>query len=341
MNWLIWRQHRKQFLAFGVLLALFAALVIPTGIHYWNVYQHALSTCAANPATPICGNLANNLFTSSFDGLIRTSVILGTFALPLLVGAFIGSPLFAREYEEGTDKLAWTQSISRRKWLSAKLAWVLGFAGLYGTVLTLLATWWSRTPNALLHNRFVQGHFETQGLMPIAYCLLFTAVGFMVGAWFRKTLVGMAVTLGLFVLCLAGFAQWIRPHYMTPVTVTSPMGPGVADSQIPADAWVIRRDIVDGKGRIYNTFGPKDMPAACQELTLNRRVADNSHAAQVKANGGDPVSDCLTAAGWHQKTVYHPSYRYWDFQRMEAGIYLGMTALVVGATYWLVLKRDA
>jgi ABC-type transport system involved in multi-copper enzyme maturation permease subunit len=245
MNWFVWRQHRKQFLIFGVLLAAFAALIIPTGVHYWDSYQQALATCAQSPAIPSCSNLQDNLFTSHTDGLIRITVFLGTFGLPILVGLFIGSPLIAREYEEDTDKLAWTQSVSRRKWLTVKLTWALGFALLYGIAVASLATWWSHTLDALTQFRFIQGHFETQGLMPVAYTVFFTAIGFTAGTWFRKTLVGLAITFGIFVVCMASFAQWIRPHYMSPVTITSPLTPGASDTKIPEGAWILSRNIVD------------------------------------------------------------------------------------------------
>jgi len=45
MNWLAWRQHRKQFLVVGIILALFVAFMIPTGLNFWHTYQTALSTC--------------------------------------------------------------------------------------------------------------------------------------------------------------------------------------------------------------------------------------------------------------------------------------------------------
>jgi len=341
MNWFAWRQHRKQFLVFGILLALFAALLIPTSINYWHQYQHALTTCATNPNTPSCSDLSSSLFTSSVDGLVRIGAVLGTFGLPILLGLFIGSPLIAKEYEEGTNKLAWTQSVSRRKWLTVRLAWALGFALLYGIVLTLLITWWSRTLNTMTQYRFIQGHFETQGLMPIAYSMFFTAVGFMTGAWFRKTLLSFAVTFGVFVLCTASFANWIRPHYMTPITVTSEIGPGAIDNKIPAGAWVLKRgDLVNKNGKEVS-FDLPNFPAECQKLTQDIRVPNGGHIAKLKASGIDPVDDCLNRYGFHQVAKYQPSYRYWDFQEIESGIYLGLTAITVAATYWLVLKRDA
>jgi len=344
MNWFTWRQHRKQFLVFGVLLAAFAALLIPTGIHFWHEYQHALQNCAQNPAVYNCSDLDSTIFGNQAAGSVRTLVIMGTFGLPLLAGLFIGSPLIAKEYEEGTNKLVWTQSVSRRRWLTTKLAWALLFALLYGALLAALATWWSRTINTIDQNRFVQGHFETQGLMPAAYSVFFTSVGFLTGAWFRKTVLAFAITFGVFVLCMASFANWIRPHYMTPVTVSSPMGPSF-ETQVPNEAWTISRDILDKNGKPIGDIFPS-APPECQQIIQQSEVRGNGHGGiRVKAvpspNGGDPIDDCLNKAGFHQIAKYQPAYRYWDFQRIEAGIYMGLTAIAICATYWLVLKRDA
>jgi len=47
--------------------------------------------------------------------------------LPGVVGVFAAAPLLPREFEQRTHALAWTQSITRRRWLVAKLV-LLGAA---------------------------------------------------------------------------------------------------------------------------------------------------------------------------------------------------------------------
>lgn len=344
MNWFVFRQHRKQFLIFGGLLVAFAALAIPTGIHFWHAYQAALTTCAQDPATPSCSDLPGSLMQSQADVLIRMIVFAAGLGVPLLLGLFLGAPLIAKEYEEGTNKLAWTQSVSRRTWLTTKLVWALAFAVLYGLAVTLLATWWSRTSNVLYQNRFNTGMFMAQGIVPIAYSVFFTALGFALSAWLRKTLLALGITFALFIAFQTVFSQVIRPHYMTPITVTAPMGPGAIDTKIPQDAsWLLMRDIVDKNGKPSDSFSPASMPPQCQQILQSMQVTNHGHSVTVKAvpGGGDPLDKCLNDAGYHQIAKYQPSYRYWDFQRIESGIYVSMAALAVSVTYWAVLKRDA
>src|SRR6185369_14593823 len=49
----------------------------------------------------------------------------GGFAVrPVLVGVFFGAPLVAREVEQGTHRLVWTQGVTRLQWALAKFGLV-------------------------------------------------------------------------------------------------------------------------------------------------------------------------------------------------------------------------
>lgn len=343
MNWFIWRQHRNQFLIFGTILTAFAALTILSGNHFWHAYQQALAACRQNPATPSCSDISGNLL-QGWNGIIMRVEFITSLVIPLILGLFMGAPLIAHEYEDSTNKLVWTQSVSRRQWLTSKLLWILLFTAVYGLAIGLAVTWWNRTINDINQSRFDTGQFDIQGIVPFAYATFFTAVGIMMSAWFRKTIAALAVTLGLFIAFQAVVGQWVRPHYMTPVTVTAPMGPNALEDKIPTNAWVVYQNVVNKNGQSFNSFNPSTMPAQCQTL-LQQMKSDSGPGVAVRvkagASGGDPIDACLNNAGFHQIATYQPGYRFWDFQRIETGLYLGMSALAIGATYWLVLKRDA
>lgn len=343
MNWFVWRQHRKQFLVLGVILALYTALIIPTGLHFWHTYQSTLTTCKLNTATPGCDDLQGTLFQTNTDQLLFHLVPLGIGVMPLILGMFWGAPLLAKEYTEGTNSLAWTQSVPRRKWLTAKLAWMLLATAVLMGVFAALTTWWAKTPNTINADRFIGVFFMSQGIVPVAYGLFAVAYGIMFGAWFRKTMVAVGLTLGLFVaLAIIVVPNFIRPNYMTPITVTAPMGPDALASKLPQDAsWVISQNIVDKNGKSFNSFNIANMPPQCQRILQQLQLTNQRGDVHVKAKPGGGIDSCLNNAGYHQVAKYQPSARYWDFQRIESGLYLGMAALAVGATYWLVLRRDA
>ena len=61
--------------------------------------------------------------------------------VPGIIGIFWGAPLVARELEAGTYRLAWTQSITRTRWLATKLG-VVGLLSMVAAgLLSLMATW--------------------------------------------------------------------------------------------------------------------------------------------------------------------------------------------------------
>lgn len=340
MNWQVWRQHRKLLIVLGILLVLFAALLIPTGLSFWHTYQHTRATCGETNA---CGQLSTELLQSKNDQLLITDLVPDAMLfLPVLIGLFWGVPLLAKEYAEGTNLLAWTRSVSRRKWLTVKLVWVLAGTAVFIGAFTALNTWWSKTPNVLYLDRFSTTQFGVQNIAPVAYGIFAVSLGIMFGAWFRRVMVTFGVTLGVLILImLVAVPNFVRPHYMAPVTVTASMAQNALASKVPSGAWEISSGFVDSHGRVSSTpFDLSDWPARCQAL-LESQNGQGSQVAGTKPAAPHVIDDSLTASGFHQIAKYQPNSRYWDFQRIEACIYLGLAALAVGATYWLVLRRDA
>lgn len=373
MNWLIWKQHRKMFVILSVVLVLYAALVIPTGLHFWHIYQHAKATCGQ---TNTCGNLSGELLQSGWDNNLNPSlqgggvnlVVLLILALPFLVGMFVGVPLIAREYNEGTNLLIWTRSISRRKWLTTKLAWTIVVTAIFAGAIAALTTWWSKTGNTLYVNRFDTVKFDLQGIAPVAYAIFAVSVGIALGAWLKRIMVAIGLTLTLFLATQILIGSFLRPHYMTPWAFNAPVvqqstsGPEGGDplsAQAPSNSgasWVVSGSLVSKTGQPISWSSP---PQSCivthPDDGGNAPSGPHSASAEVVSskngavrdsilsrNGGPAVDlDCLGTIGYHWTTKYQPAYRYWDFQRIEAGLYLTLSLIPISVTYWLVLRRDA
>ena len=54
----------------------------------------------------------------------RAATLIGSgflLLVPAIIGTFWAAPLLTREFEAGTFQLAWTQSVTRTRWLAAKL----------------------------------------------------------------------------------------------------------------------------------------------------------------------------------------------------------------------------
>src|ERR1700680_846416 len=163
MTWVIWRQYRVTAAIAGAILAAFAVLFLITGLHDAAQWHTALANCAKNGT---CGNLSQTVFLAG--GPVYTLTTL-TLAAPLLFGMFWGSPAVARERETTTMQFAWTQSVTRRHWLSVKTGWLLLAGAVFGGAVAGLVTWWYAPLNALHQNQFTQGSFDLQGIVPIGY----------------------------------------------------------------------------------------------------------------------------------------------------------------------------
>ena len=178
MIWLTWRQFRVA--AFTTLVA-FAALGLAlayTGPHLSHLYDTSgIRECQASHGD--CGPLIDE-FTSHFIWWHALGPMIA--GIPAVVGVFWGAPLLARELETGTFRVAWTQSVTRTRWLTTKVV-LVGVASVVVTAaFTLIVAWWSGPLNRVTAGRFTPGPFGQRGITPIAYAAFAFALGVAAGA---------------------------------------------------------------------------------------------------------------------------------------------------------------
>ena len=332
MTWLTWRQYRAQAAVGAALLAAFAVLLVITGLRMAAQFHAAVGPClAAND----CRWPADNLSLGS--GLIGFLVEF-TLAVPAVLGMFIGAPLVAREVETGTAQFAWTQAVTRRRWLAVRVGWLLLAALAWGGAVAALVTWWSGPRNAAYLNAFNPGDFDVQGIMPVAYSLFAMALGIAAGALIRRVLPALGVTLGAYFGVRLISMGWIRQHYMAPVTATFGLD---QKYYLPKGAfWQLAQGFRGPSGPLAlpnggnisivgNGFPLSDVPASC--LT---------HGARGLAPGPQTLS-CLSQHGYTQYLTYQPAGRYWPFQFIEAGIFVALAAVLIAVTFAVINRRDA
>ena len=118
MAWVTWRQHRHQLLIGLALIVALALAALVTGLPMRTAYnREALSSCLPPTARSGCDIIVRH-FQAEFGSRVDIAGYL--ILLPALVGMFVGAPLLARELEHGTHRFAWTQSVTRRRWLLSK-----------------------------------------------------------------------------------------------------------------------------------------------------------------------------------------------------------------------------
>jgi hypothetical protein len=114
MTWVAWRLQRTETLiAAGVLLVV-AVLLLPSGLEMASAYHRdGLASCLGADKGGSCGDAIAS-FGSRFDRV--GNLVPWLTLLPGLIGVLFAAP-FVGELESGTYRLAWTQSVTRRRWI--------------------------------------------------------------------------------------------------------------------------------------------------------------------------------------------------------------------------------
>ena len=321
MLWLTWRQQRLEALLGTVLLTALVTLLLLTGRHIAAAYQHAhLAACtlgnASQPSS--CGGAVLG-FTNRFLSLISLT---GWFNMvPLLIGILVAAPIVL-EFEHGTHRLAWTQTITRRRWLATRLGLALLVAVAAALIFTLAMTWW-RGPFDHLNGRFDTNAFDFEGTVSMTYTLFAASVVLVVGTILRRTLPAITVAIVSFLALRLGIEGSIRyQHYMSPLHRTWPIG-------TPAPA---------GEASGYISASGLTSHAA---PAAARAIFQSCGVTQTDPRSLQGVSACLRRHGVLQSAVYQPASRFWTFQAIESGIFLTLALILVATSVWWISRRLA
>lgn len=323
MSWFTWRLYRNQSALVAALFAVLAIVLAISGLHAAAVWHSALAQCAK---TGSCGGqIGLNL---SLSNSAISTLVVATAAVPLLPGLFWGAPMVAHELETGTNQLAWTQSITRRRWFWVRTGWLLLAAAITVGAVSALVTWWSGPSHALEANAFLANQFDVIDIVPVGYAVFAMALGICAGTLLRRTIPSLAVTLAGFVGIRALVSQWLRLHYMTPIFVSYKL---TSNFTPPGDYLGVSQGIL----------GPNSRP-----LISNYNIP-NLNGVQIPAGckpNSNPLSNpwtCLAAHGYRGYLTYQPANRFWTFQGIETAIFLTVAAALLGFTFWVLKRRDA
>jgi len=328
MNWVVWRQYRAQGAIALALLAAFTAVALWQGLEVASQWHSLVATCAGNSGCLRQGDLIRG---------VANGVPYLTLAVPVALGALCGAPLVAGELESRTSDFAWSQSVTRTRWLAAKTGWLLLGAAVCGGVVAVLVTWWSGPENAQLANTFITPQYDTQGIVPIGYAVFAVALGIAAGAVARRTLPAIAVVFAGFIGLRYVIDDFVRPYFMTAVTTYFHLtGPGVSP---PGAAWMLSQGMVSPTGQVVS-FAVPDMyggvlPASCQNLLPSLGPVKGGNQSM------NAVYSCLQARGWRGFVTYQPASRWWAFQGIETGIYVLLAAALIAVAFVIVRRRDA
>ena len=342
MVWLTWRQFRVQALTAATALVAVAVLVGVTGPHMANLYAASgLAGCQGDSCANAASAFLNQLQTGALDHVVYPLGLVLILATPAILGTFWGAPLIAREFEAGTYRLAWNQSVTRNRWLTVKLA-LTGLAAMAVTeAFSLMHAWWADPISKAISlgggasvfsgNRYTWLAFASHGITPLGYAAFAFTLGAAAGALIRRAVPAMAVTLAIFAVVQVPMPLWVRPNLLPPDQTITTVDAGnvnfgsLTASVVPGQpgAWVVSSYAINPSGQHVTA-----LPASCFPAS-----------ASAKFNG-DP-GQCLDKLGIREVINYQPASRYWPLQLIETGIFLALALALAGFCFWLLGRRRA
>jgi ABC-type transport system involved in multi-copper enzyme maturation permease subunit len=208
--------------------------------------------------------------------------------VPLSAGLFLGAPLIAQDLETGTNRLVWTQGLTRPRWLAWKLvpalvAVAVAAGALAAVTQVSISTQWGGDQPSWGGMFGQWNYFDQSALVLPAYIVFAVALGLFIGALIGRTLLAMVVTGIAYTAIRAVVATFLRPNYMSAVYTHSLEPPG---------AWLV-------------AWTSSNQPGVLVPTSI----------------------------------LYQPADRFWTFQAIEAGIFVGLAALLIFATVLVVKRR--
>jgi ABC-type transport system involved in multi-copper enzyme maturation permease subunit len=323
LAWVIWRQHRIALAGVAVLLAGLAGYLLIQGLKIRHAYA---AVVACHPASSFACIYLQDDFRDAYwtDAEITAALLL---AVPVLIGAFLGAPALARELETGTYRYAWTQGFQRTRWTIGKLATIAVLITAATAALGQLFSWYYQPFIAEgQQSPLIPALFDLSGVAFAAWTLAAFAIGALAGMLTRRVVPAMATTLAIYAGLGFGIPAFLRGHYMTPLTTTSP-------------------NISNGNGWVLSQWytGPGGRPVSQATITQLIQVYQpqtTQISPTTTQTNLDPVG-YLAQHGYTQWTSYQPAGRFWPFQLIEGGWLLALSLLLIAATVWLVRHRAA
>jgi hypothetical protein len=317
--WLTWRQYRMPGLVATVAVAFVTLALLYVALRARQI-AGAIEVGVDDPL--VLGQIQGEL---GLTDLPYRVIGITVMFLPAFIGLFGGVALLAREFEERTHRLVWTQGISRERWLLSKTALtggalvvaavVLAIAsGLAGTVLLRLVP-----PLVPTAGRFA--NFDIDVPVMIGWALLALCLGIAWSALFKRVLPALFTTFLSFVALRTYVVAQLRPRYLPPEV--HPLG---QETPLPADAWLLPVHFLDASGQ---DVAPGRVSALMSEFH-----------AHIEAYGGN-LDRYLRDNGVFQPWYFQPAERYWIFQTIELVLLLGASTVCFLIGLWLVRRVRA
>ena len=335
------QQRAALITTFVAFVTLVAAIVIgrdAVSASYAN-YLAAGCTLAHPIDLGVCANTANQYA----DIPSFTPLVLALRLFPLVIGAFIGAPLVAREMESGTFRFAWTQGAGRTRLVLMTLAMLTLIVTPVAVVLGFLLGGWYIHPYAVI-NIGVGSHwqselFTTTWWMTPAWTLFALTFGTLVGAIVKRTVAAIATTVvmvggtflavGLYLTRIFDIGAITSSRILLPGMKSGSLSIVASRSQGPAGSWLARAWYTGPGGHVLGNKAAKRVSLDVNRLLELTRGRNAPHAA----------NRWLALHHYTYWVSYQPADHFWMLQAVAGLVLLAVASLCVFGTVRIIQHR--
>jgi hypothetical protein len=321
-----WLTHRSLFVSHVVVFAVCAIAIIVGGLGVHSQFASFISHgCATIHPQAACADVHNNFANNT---VAYTGMELALRVVPVIIGVFVGAPLFAREFESGAFRFTWTQGIGRNRFVLTSIV-LIGVMIVAATVLLGFLFSWYAHPYEVVGttNRWAVGIFDESGLMLAAWSLLAFTVGVISGVVLKRVVVAMATAAvvigGMLVGWSLGGLQFVLGLGLKTTSHLSPEGIGLGQLNIGAGgstlpgSWLVRAWYTGPDGRQLTNYQAGKLLSSM----------DSSSAGFV----ANPSQWLMSRheAFW---VSYQPASRYGLVQGLEGAVLIAVAIILVTVT---------
>jgi hypothetical protein len=338
VTWVAWRQQRVLFVSFAVATALLILWVVTSGVHehaLWHQYHqwpchNGVGILRKNAAFctslyhQVAGSQSHDFWISDFAQVLAPSL-----------GAVLGVSAIAGELERKTARLAWTQSLTRTRWLVTKTLVGLGEIVVLVVPLCVTLTWWVGVSR--LGPRVAQTAYPLAGWLLGVYAVFTFVLVVFLGVLIRRSGPTIAALLLVIIGCSLLISQEVRTH-LVPLNVATTtfqtvtkgdFTTGVTKGGAPANSWII-----------FSGFIPLDSNSAPASWAVESRIDNRVNRCENPSgsNSGESTNVCLRRLGLRNVQIYISDHEFWQLQLREGALYLIAGLLLFGTTV-VVIRR--
>ncbi len=263
-----------------------------------------------------------------------TPLVIALRLFPLVIGAFVGAPLVAREMESGTYRFAWTQGVGRTRLVLVTLAMLTLIVTPVAVVLGFLLGGWYIHPYAVINiavgSHWQSGLFTTTWWMTPVWTLFALALGTLVGAVVKRTVAAIATTavvvggvllaVGLYLSRIFGIGAVASSRILLNGMNSGPLNQMATRGQGPAGSWLVRAWYTGPGGRVLGVKAAKRV-----------RIHVNPLFESLKG-GASAAKRWLSLHHYTYWFTYQPANHFWILQAVVGLVVLAVAALCVLGT---------